>query len=120
MTKQEKEELCKLCGFVQRGGAYTGQALWIAPDEVKEFDEACSVTEKSGYARMPHKDTYYRLPPITLDNYWKYVIPTLQKKYPHWRYLLHDWINDLVGSHEKDTVLLFAQTYGIIKEKGRE
>ena len=120
MNDKDTQELWELCGFVLRGGAYTGRKLWAAPDEIDAFDRACAHTDNNGYARMPHEDTYYSLPELTLDNYWKYVIPTLQKEYRNWRSLLHDWVDSLAGSHEGDVPLLFAQTYDIMKEKRKE
>ncbi len=111
MTDKKIKELWGLCGFKR------------VDYQIRVYDSAPDTSRLvTVYHRWKYLDgegdTF--LPELTLDNYWKYVIPTLQKEYQDWRSLLHDWVDSLDGSHEKDVVLLFAQTYGIIKEKRKE
>ena len=98
-TEAQKKELLEWCGFTLRcppeKDAYK-RGIWNYPDGmIGDVD-------------------------LALNNLWKYAIPQLCKEYRSWRSLLHDWVDQCTGDYEKDTLLLFAQTYDIIKEKRGE
>jgi len=67
-------------GFEQRGRSYTGKNIFVAPDEIEYFDKCVAGIDSNGYARMPEKDNYYKLPKTTLDNLFKYCVPKLFPK----------------------------------------
>ena len=94
-TKAQKNWFWEQCGFTILGGHWWSGYKW---DEEKYYVEKCS-------------------PPIDLNNLWKYAIPQLCKEYRNWHSLLHDWVDQCTGDYEKDTLLLFAQTYDAMKEK---
>ena len=98
-------------------------------EQIKEFLEWCGWKEKPiarsfrtidwpDYAwhdpnGEAHPDT--GLPPIDLNNLFKYVPKRMTNAL--WRKIIREWASCLTGDYGKDTLLLFAQTYAIMKEK---
>ena len=87
-------------------------------EQRKEFWERCGLVWGIGggwfdSTRKYLGDNLY----IDLNNLFKYAIPVLKREYHNWKSVLHDWVDSLTGDYEKDSLLLFAQTYGRIKGK---
>jgi len=79
-TDEQIRKLWEWCGFIGRGRSYTGQEIWIAPDEIEWFDKCVADIHNDGYARMPEKDSYYKLPPIDLNSLFLYAVPKITPK----------------------------------------
>ena len=71
------EKLARWAGFCERGRSYAGISLWVSPDEIEHFDRVAKKQEGQEYARMPERDTHYKLPnfPESLDLCDKWLMP---------------------------------------------
>ena len=94
-TQKQIKEFWERCGFrwtVSKTGNY-----WVR-------------TDPSGTEGQMEVIIHY--PSIDLNNLFKYAVPKLQVEYRNWKSVLHNWVDELTGDYEKDTLSLFCLIKG--------
>jgi len=87
-TREQLERIWKWCGMVENEPTiYEGKTY-------------------RSYT-MPDGRWQALYPSLDLNNLFRYAIPVLKKEYRNWKSILLDWLNNLTGDYEKDTLALF-------------
>ena len=101
-TEEQIKKFWEWCGFNLT--CYSHYLAWFINNkclysEVREYDNPID-----------------KLPPIDLNNLFKWAVPTLKDTCEEWWSVIVEWAKDITGNYEKDTLALFWAINKVIKE----
>lgn len=104
-SKDEIREFWEWCGFRWDGEDFPGKGFWLNPNGFSY----CWPNE--------HLTSFELLPHIAPNNLFKFAVPKLKTEFRNWKSVLHDWVDELTGNYEEDTLALFWTIYGVMKSQ---